>query len=280
MLELAHAWWQTKRALDKARWDIEDLPHRIARERAQFGTGGRYAYLRPQNVAAYQSDLQNTKELVPQLEKQLADLEQQYSHAGYDETPYTAWTRDETRISGKGIEDVGRAVAKSGEPAGLQRTGDEFELISAVLAAPAILRLGKSLLGRVGVGLERRLTRDAMELRPYGRVGGGHHIPAKRAFEGIPVYDTKAALAVPRDEMLRRGIKHTDITGAQQVLYREFAKTGKELSWKVLERIETEALIRAGLDPRIAQATVKKAIFALKRKGVPVPSRIPWGNKS
>jgi hypothetical protein len=37
----------------------------------------------------------------------------------------------------------------------------------------------------------------AAELKPYGGKGGGHHVPAKKAFEGAPGYDPNKALAIP-----------------------------------------------------------------------------------
>ena len=48
-------------------------------------------------------------------------------------------------ISGRGIEQVGRAVDAGGSPAGLKPTGIEFDI---ALAAGAVLQLGRSLLGK------------------------------------------------------------------------------------------------------------------------------------
>jgi hypothetical protein len=143
MLELAHAWWQTKGALQRARRDIEELPRRIASERAQLGSGGRYAYIHTQNLAKAQRGLETAKALVPQLQKQQSDLEQQYHDSGYAEVPYSTWTPGETLVGGRGIEDVGRAVSMGGSPAGLKPTGIEFDI---ALGAPAILQLGKAVL--------------------------------------------------------------------------------------------------------------------------------------
>jgi hypothetical protein len=44
-----------------------------------------------------------------------------------------------------------------------------------------------------------------------------------------------------------------------------------------MEAIETQALIRGGMDASQALATVRKAITALKEAGVSGPTRIPWG---
>ena len=143
MLDLAHAWWQTKEALEQARRDMENLPGRIASERAQLGSGGRYAYIHTQNLAKAEQDLETARSLVPRLEQQLTDLHQQYRDSGYDDVEYRSWTPGETWVGGRGIEDVGHAVANGGSPAGLKPTGVEFDV---ALAAPAVLQLGKAVL--------------------------------------------------------------------------------------------------------------------------------------
>jgi hypothetical protein len=114
-------------------------------------------------------------------------------------------------------------------------------------------------------------------LRPYGGPGGGHHVPAKKAFEGAPGYNPNTALAIPNAELARLGVRHPDITRAQNQGYRAFAKTGKSLTWDAMSAIETNALIKGGLTPDMASATVKQAIDALKSAGVQGPTRIPWG---
>ena len=129
---------------------------------------------------------------------------------------------------------------------------------------------GASLLGRVGL--------RAPELRPYGGRGGGHHVPAKNAFLNDPIYKENRAPAIPNDELARLKVSHSAVSGAQASLYRAFAKTGSPLTWEVLSEIETQALIRGGMKASgMAQATVEKAIQALKKAGVSGPTKIPWG---
>jgi hypothetical protein len=115
-------------------------------------------------------------------------------------------------------------------------------------------------------------------LRPYGE-GGGHHVPAKRAFTEDPNYDIDEVIATPNSELDAQGIYHPQITGAQKSLYREFAKTGQPLTWDVVRSIETQALTRAGMSSGSASVTVNKAISALQARGVGSPVRIPWGGK-
>ena len=115
------------------------------------------------------------------------------------------------------------------------------------------------------------------ELKPYGGPGGGHHVPAKSAFPGAEGYDLNKALAIPNEELARLNVRHGLISGAQQILYRAFGKTSKTLTWEVMEKIETQALVKGGMNFDTAQATVKQAINALREAGVAAPTKIPWG---
>jgi len=102
-------------------------------------------------------------------------------------------------------------------------------------------------------------------------------VPAKSAFEGAVGYDINAALVIPNAELTRLGVRHSAVTGAQQTLYRAYSQAGNALTWESVARIETEALVRSGMAQGMAQATVNKAIDALKSAGVSGPTRIPWG---
>ena len=118
---------------------------------------------------------------------------------------------------------------------------------------------------------------EAARLEEYGGPGGGHHVPAKRAFAGAPGYDPEKALAIPNGELRRLGISHSAVTGAQMTGYRAWAATKQPLTWKAMEDIEINALVRGGMAQPMAEATVKKAIQALQGAGVSGPVRIPWG---
>jgi len=118
---------------------------------------------------------------------------------------------------------------------------------------------------------------EAASLKPYGGPGGGHHVPAKSAFVGAPGYDANAALAIPNAELARLGVAHSAVTGAQASAYSAFAQTGATLTWDVVRKIEIGALVRGGMQPNMAAATVEKAISALQGAGIAGPTRIPWG---
>jgi hypothetical protein len=119
------------------------------------------------------------------------------------------------------------------------------------------------------------------KLDPY-RDGKGHHIPAKAAFDGDPLYNKRDALAISNAEMDRLGIDHDTVTGRQASKYSAFAKTGKPLTWAKMAEIETESLLEgrlpgSKLTPAMARATVQRAIDSLKAVGIKGASRIPWG---
>jgi hypothetical protein len=124
----------------------------------------------------------------------------------------------------------------------------------------------------------RRLLPETAEesapLKPYGQFGG-HHVPAKSAFRGAPGYNPRTALAIPLDELDRLDVSHRAITNAQNALYR--AQGGQPLTWDQVQSIETEALVRGGMDHKVAAATVRKAVGAMKADGIAGPNRIPWG---
>ena len=117
------------------------------------------------------------------------------------------------------------------------------------------------------------------DVRPCGLLEGkGHHIPAKKMFEGDAVYDMKAAPAIPLNYLRGNGISHPTITGSQASQYSAFAKTGQDLTWNVVEDIETRALIRGGVPGDLAGPTVHDAITQLQQQGVSI-QQIPWGRR-
>jgi hypothetical protein len=117
---------------------------------------------------------------------------------------------------------------------------------------------------------------EAARFQEYGGPGGGHHVPAKSAFQGAEGYDPLKALAIPNDELARLGIEHKLVTGGQRTGYRALARSGGPLTWEAVERTETNALMRGGMDAAAAKATVQHAISQLRQSGVAAPTKIPW----
>ncbi len=123
------------------------------------------------------------------------------------------------------------------------------------------------------------LAPEGAALRPYGGKGGGHHVPAKKAFEGACGYNYNEALAIPNAELAQLGVKHSKITGAQASIDRKFSKTRADLGWDDIARIETKSLSAGGMDADMTGATVQRAIQSLKDAGVAGPTKIPWGGR-
>lgn len=116
------------------------------------------------------------------------------------------------------------------------------------------------------------------ELKPY-KEGGGHHALAKSAFKGDPNYNPREVLALPNSELKRLGINHDKISAAQHTLYSEFAKTGKDLTWKDMKQIEVAAFMQGGdrATLELAEDVVNKTQQELKERGVQI-RRTPWGS--
>ena len=102
---------------------------------------------------------------------------------------------------------------------------------------------------------------------------------SEESVRGCAGYDLNKALAIPNAELERLGVDHGLVTGGQSSAYSAFAKTGAPLTWDAMQQIETQALIRGGMEPGMARATVPQAIQALKDAGVSGPTRIPWGGR-
>ena len=111
-----------------------------------------------------QQQIEDRSRGVPQLETQLGNLEKEYRESGYDDIAYGAWTAGETRIGGRGIQQVAYALGMGGSPAGLKPTGVEFDL---ALGAMSLRQLAKAV-------VKRSLTRTPAKAPLGGRVREVH----------------------------------------------------------------------------------------------------------
>jgi RHS repeat-associated protein len=176
--------------------------------------------------------------------------------------------------------DTGSKFArKLGEAAGAVTEIIVDQAVQTAVAEGTGALAGKALSAEVKGELraEVNAAEETAKLKPYSGPGGGHHVPARKAFEGAAAYDVNAALAIPNAELERLGVKHSQVTGAQASMYRAFSKTGEALTWQQVSRIEAAALVAGGMDPKLATATVGAAIKSLRDAGVAGPTRIPWG---
>ena len=106
---------------------------------------------------------------------------------------------------------------------------------------------------------------------------GGHHVHSKKAFEGDVNYDLKKAFSISEEFMDSLGVKHSKITGFQQQLYREFAKSGRPNTLEEHTRIAIESLVKAGAPREKAIIIVEKSVQDLIKQGITEPTTIPWG---
>jgi RHS repeat-associated protein len=112
----------------------------------------------------------------------------------------------------------------------------------------------------------------------YGLVSG-HHVHAKRAFEGVAGYDRMKALAVSDGALARFGVRHADVTAAQQRLFRALDASGAPNNLTQHSRVAYQALVQAGVPANAAKQMVIQSQSQLIRFGAVEPARIPWGTR-
>ncbi|MDR2409597.1 MAG: hypothetical protein LBE13_16015, partial [Bacteroidales bacterium] len=105
--------------------------------------------------------------------------------------------------------------------------------------------------------------------------GGGHHIFAKKAFEGVTGYDVNAAFCIPKSEFDSKRFDHGKMTGKQHELYAELEHSGRPNTLEEHARIAKESLIAGGVDPKDAAALVHVGMAQLKGWEVQ-PAKVPW----
>jgi hypothetical protein len=107
----------------------------------------------------------------------------------------------------------------------------------------------------------------------------GHHVHAKKAFEGHPKYDPKKGFSISNEFMAKKGWDHHRVTTAQRQLYGELSKTGRPNTLKEHTRIAVESLKRGGATEQEARDIVSQGLQQLRKDKVLEPTGIPWYNK-
>jgi hypothetical protein len=183
------------------------------------------------------------------------------------------------------------SLAKKAAEVGAIRRDLESQLSTALRAVPAPAQPvgagGVSIVGPMGSGLDSQiLLREAKEIggasKPlmgeYRHVKG-HHVHAKKAFEGHINYDPKKGFCISNEYMEKIGVKHERVTVAQMRLFKELRKSGRPNTIKEHTRIAVESLIEGGATREQARNLVAKSLKDLKNKGIRMPTTIPWGGK-
>lgn len=107
----------------------------------------------------------------------------------------------------------------------------------------------------------------------------GHHVHAKKAFEGHVNYDPKKGFSISEELMSRIGVRHADVTTAQRRWFGELARSGKPNTLKAHSQIAVQALIEGGASRDHARSIVARSLRDLKNQGVREPVNIPWNVK-
>lgn len=110
----------------------------------------------------------------------------------------------------------------------------------------------------------------------------GHHLHAKRAFEGVGNYTSGSAFAISKEFAKARGLKvHTAITGFQKSAYQALARAGVAPSLRHHTQIAVDALVFGGMPRAEARRLVALSLRNLRQQGITASSKTshPWGGK-
>jgi RHS repeat-associated protein len=146
------------------------------------------------------------------------------------------------------------------------------------LASLGLNAVGLLLPGVTGLGPASRAANATKRVGAYKDVGG-HHVHAKQAFKGRPGYDLRDAYSVSAEMLEQYGVRHADVTAAQQRLFRSLDASGSPNNLTQHSRIAYKALTEAGMPPKVAAELVAESQSQLIRNGVFEPARIPWGRR-
>ena len=87
------------------------------------------------------------------------------------------------------------------------------------------------------------------------------------------------AFAVSDKRRAEFGVRHADVTSAQQRLFRALDAGGAPNTLTQHSRVAYQALVNAGVPPDAAKQLVVQSQTQLIRSGVVEPAHIPWGKR-
>jgi hypothetical protein len=109
----------------------------------------------------------------------------------------------------------------------------------------------------------------------------GHHVHAKKAFEGHVNYDPKKGFSISNELMKNLGIDHTKVTQSQRKLFTDLATSGRLNTLQEHTRIAVEALMQGGCQSEeVARSIVARSLWELKKANVRTPTNIPWNSSN
>jgi Possible hemagglutinin (DUF637) len=205
----------------------------------------------------------------------------------------------EAALKQAGVEVVVAVVGGTAIKRGFKIAGKIYPVAEAAWAAyaaenPALAKTGEFLAGALEKGKNllgggagkaaqapsRNIALEALDLNLAGeyRAVAGHHVHAKKAFEGQVNYDPRKGFSISDELMKKTGIDHSRATTAQQKLFRELAASGSPNTMREHTRIAVEALMEGGCQSRdVARKIVAESLQSLRKAGVAQPTTIPWG---
>jgi hypothetical protein len=142
--------------------------------------------------------------------------------------------------------------------------------------AKGTVKFTKATMAKIAQRVEARV---ATALKGEYRHVKGHHVHAKKAFEGDLKYDAKKGFSISEDLMRSLDIEHARITGAQKRLFAELEKSGRPNTIYEHSRIAVESMVQAGMPLQQARDLVAESLKNLRSMGVKHPTNIPWGKK-
>jgi len=119
------------------------------------------------------------------------------------------------------------------------------------------------------------VTKQRPDMGEY-RDTKGHHVHAKKAFEGHVNYNSQKGFSISNEFMNRNNIDHIVVTSEQRRLFTELAKSGRKNTIMEHSRIAVEALVKGNCPREIARKLVAESLKKLKNSGVREPVNIPW----
>lgn len=104
----------------------------------------------------------------------------------------------------------------------------------------------------------------------------GHHIHAKKGFEGNVNYNSDKGFSISNQLMEEMNWSHPKMTGKQRQLFKELYESGRPNTLKEHTRIAVESLQAGNASLQEARSLVAKSLWDLRKQDVLNPTRIPW----
>ena len=129
-----------------------------------------------------------------------------------------------------------------------------------------------------GLPIPKRIYLAPTDISGAGsyRIVRGHHVLAKKGFEGASGYDFREAFSLSDDLLGSYGVRHVSITPVQQRLFTKLAKSSRPNNLTQHTRIAYQSLVEVGIPKADALRFTSESVRQVIRAGVVEPTRLPW----